>query len=359
MAAGDALRPEREREREALRVRRSSRSAAGPLRRRQSFFQGGELLSRRAGFGEDQRREDESSLKEKGLNMQPSRAVKNTFPVSTENFTCEHLKFSSLATSKFMKRSFKDEKGEYLKTLEEAVSMKYIDLMEENEMASERKCRDLLKNLFSDMNKRLQNGEYIKSGGYELYCRDRDSIVKQYRREPNKGVRAEAVLNEFLNEQGTEANSILHTDTKLTENERQIKEEKENAALLEQKYKEEEEKKIERERMIVAEKERHEDRVRQMEEKFKQELEQQRQEMDRAIESKVKEREEMLNKGFKERAKNLEEEIKKLNNEKERIHGGGIFKDYVMPFLCPLVEMVPNLLMQRSMMKCLKKGFNR
>ncbi|XP_048020760.1 guanylate-binding protein 1-like [Megalobrama amblycephala] len=285
--------------------------------------------------------------------------VKNTFPVSTENFTCEHQKFSSLATSKFIKRSFKDEKGEYLKSLEEAISMKYIDLMEENEMASERKCRDLLKNLFSDMNKRLQNGEYIKSGGYELYCRDRDAIVEQYRREPNKGVRAEAVLNEFLNERGAEANSILHMDTKLTENERQIKEEKENAALLEQKCKEEEEKKIERERMIVAENERHKDMVRQMEEKFKQEMEQQRQEMDRAIESKVKEQEEMLNKGFKERTKNLEEEIKKLNNEKERIHGGGIFKDYVMPFLCPLVEMVPNLLMQRSMMKCFKKGFNR
>ncbi|ROJ13899.1 hypothetical protein DPX16_19774 [Anabarilius grahami] len=52
---------------EVLRVRRFSRSAAGPLRRRQSFFPGGKLLSRRAGFGEDQRREDESSLKEKGL----------------------------------------------------------------------------------------------------------------------------------------------------------------------------------------------------------------------------------------------------------------------------------------------------
>ncbi len=66
--------------------------------------------------------------------------------------------------------------------------MRYIDLLEENKMASERKCRDLLKNLFSDMNKRLQDGEYSQSGGYELYCRDRDAIVEQYRREPNKGV---------------------------------------------------------------------------------------------------------------------------------------------------------------------------
>uniref|UniRef100_A0A671L8L4 Guanylate-binding protein 1-like n=1 Tax=Sinocyclocheilus anshuiensis TaxID=1608454 RepID=A0A671L8L4_9TELE len=244
----------------------------------------------------------------------------------------------------------------------EAVSMCYTDLLEENKMASERKCRDLLKNLSSDMSKRLQDGEYSQSGGYELYCRDRDAIVEQYRREPNKGIRAEAVLEEFLKEREPEANSILCMDNKLTENEKQmnskfILEEKENAALLKQKLKEEEEKRIESEKMMETEKVRHEDRVKQMQESFNKEKEQQQQEMDRAIESKLKEREEMLKKGFKDEAYNLKEEIKKLKDEKERSHGGGgIFKDYVMPFLCPLVETVPNLLMQRSMMKSLKKG---
>uniref|UniRef100_A0A671L2D3 Guanylate-binding protein 1-like n=1 Tax=Sinocyclocheilus anshuiensis TaxID=1608454 RepID=A0A671L2D3_9TELE len=288
--------------------------------------------------------------------------LKKTLPISIEKLTCEHQKFSSLAIAKFTKRSFKDEKNEYLKTLEEAVSMCYTDLLEENKMASERKCRDLLKNLSSDMSKRLQDGEYSQSGGYELYCRDRDAIVEQYRREPNKGIRAEAVLEEFLKEREPEANSILCMDNKLTENEKQmnskfILEEKENAALLKQKLKEEEEKRIESEKMMETEKVRHEDRVKQMQESFNKEKEQQQQEMDRAIESKLKEREEMLKKGFKDEAYNLKEEIKKLKDEKERSHGGGgIFKDYVMPFLCPLVETVPNLLMQRSMMKSLKKG---
>uniref|UniRef100_A0A673IYJ0 Guanylate binding protein 1 n=1 Tax=Sinocyclocheilus rhinocerous TaxID=307959 RepID=A0A673IYJ0_9TELE len=286
--------------------------------------------------------------------------LKKTLPISIEKLTCEHQKFSSLAIDKFTKRSFKDEKMEYLKKLEEAVSMCYTDLLEENEMASERKCRDLLKNLSSDMNKRLQDGEYSQSGGYELYCRDRDAIVEQYRREPNKGIRAEAVLEEFLKEREPEANSILCMDNKLTENEKQMNKEKENAALLKQKLKEEEEKRIESERMMETEKVRHEDRVKQMQESFNKEKEQQQQEMDGAIESKLKEQEEMLKKGFKDEAYNLKEEIKKLKDEKEHSHGGGgIFKDYVMPFLCPLVETVPNLLMQRSMMKSLKKGLKR
>ncbi|XP_048046214.1 guanylate-binding protein 4-like [Megalobrama amblycephala] len=43
--------------------------------------------------------------------------VKNKFPVSVDDISSEHQKFSSLATAEFMKRSFKDEKGEYLTKL--------------------------------------------------------------------------------------------------------------------------------------------------------------------------------------------------------------------------------------------------
>ncbi|XP_073705468.1 guanylate-binding protein 3-like [Garra rufa] len=261
------------------------------------------------------------------------KEVKSMLPVSIENMTCEHQKFSNLATSEFTKRSFKDENKEYMKNLEEAVGNFYVDLLEENEMASERKCRDLLKDLFSEMNKRLQDGEYSQPGGYELYERDRDANVEQYRREPNKGVRAEAVLEEFLKERKPEANSILCMDNKLTENEKQIKKGKEKEALLEQKSKEEEEKRIECERMMEAENARHEDRVKQLEEKFKKEQEQQQQELDRAIQSKLKVHEEMLKKGFKDEADSLKEEINKLNDEKKNLQGGNFFKDYVMPFL--------------------------
>uniref|UniRef100_A0A673IS64 Guanylate binding protein 1 n=1 Tax=Sinocyclocheilus rhinocerous TaxID=307959 RepID=A0A673IS64_9TELE len=268
--------------------------------------------------------------------------VKNKFP-----------KFSSLATAEFMKRSFKDEKGEYLKKLMEDIDMYYVGLLQENEMASERKCSDLLKNLFSVMNKRLQDGEYSQSGGYELYCRDRDAIVEQYRREPNKGVSAEAVLNEFLKERGPETNSILYMDTKLTENDRKIEEEKQKNALMKQKLKEEEEKHIESERMMQAEKERQKDQMRQMQEKFNKEKEQQQQEMDRAIESKLMEREEMIKKDMKEKADLLNEEITNLKKEKES--AGGFMKEYVMPLLGAVAEILPTFLNYRVLMKGFKK----
>ncbi|KAI7809834.1 guanylate binding protein 1, partial [Triplophysa rosa] len=178
--------------------------------------------------------------------------VKNKFPVSVTNITSEHQKFSKLASSEFMKHSFKDDKGDYLKELVKVINDYYENLIEENEMASERKCKELLKDLFSDMNERLQNGEYSQCGGYEIYCRDRDAIIAQYRREPNKGVKAEAVLNDFLNLRKAEANGILYADKMLTENDRKFQEEKEKAALLEQKCKEEKETRIKVERMLEA-----------------------------------------------------------------------------------------------------------
>uniref|UniRef100_A0A673INL4 Guanylate binding protein 1 n=1 Tax=Sinocyclocheilus rhinocerous TaxID=307959 RepID=A0A673INL4_9TELE len=260
--------------------------------------------------------ENQTAVQE-ALKVYQGGMEEKTLPISIEKLTCEHQKFSSLAIDKFTKRSFKDEKMEYLKKLE--VSYKFI----KNEMASERKCRDLLKNLSSDMNKRLQDGEYSQSGGYELYCRDRDAIVEQYRREPNKGIRAEAVLEEFLKEREPEANSILCMDNKLTENEKQMNSTVEVILSLSfhiLSLKEEEEKRIESERMMETEKVRHEDRVKQMQESFNKEKEQQQQEMDGAIESKLKEQEEMLKKGFKDEAYNLKEEIKKLKDEKEHSH---------------------------------------
>ncbi|XP_073705734.1 guanylate-binding protein 3-like [Garra rufa] len=279
--------------------------------------------------------------------------VKNKFPVGVDDISSEHQKFSSLATREFMKRSFKDEKREYLNKLKEDIDTYYMCLLQENEMASEKKCRGLLKDLFSEMNKRLQEGKYSQSGGYELYCRDRDTIVEQYRREPNKGVSAEAMLNEFLNERGPEANSILYTDTKITENDRKIQEEKEKNALLQQNLKEEEEKRIESERMRKAEMERQEDQIRQMQEKFNKELEQQQQEMERAIECKLNEQKDMLKKGFDEKADLLNEEITNLKKEKES--SGGFMKDIVMPLLGTVTELLPSFLNYRVLMKGLKK----
>nr|XP_055059168.1 guanylate-binding protein 1-like [Misgurnus anguillicaudatus] len=235
--------------------------------------------------------------------------VKMKFPVNVTDVTQEHQNVSRLATSEFTKRSFRDENQEYFIKLEEKIGQYYIILLEENEMASERKCKELLKDLFSNMNERLNNGEYSRCGGYKVYCRDRDAIIEQYHSKPNKGVRAEAVLNEFMNERVAEANNILFIDEQLIKREKEIQEEKEKKILMEQKCKEEEAKRIESELLLEAEKKRQEEMKIQMEEKFKKEMKQQRQKINIELESKLKEQADLLNKGFEEKTNHLHQQI--------------------------------------------------
>nr|XP_055059189.1 guanylate-binding protein 1-like [Misgurnus anguillicaudatus] len=281
--------------------------------------------------------------------------VKNTFPNSMENITSEHLKSSSLAISEFTKRSFKDEKAEFLTKLEEDIREYYVNLLGENDMASEGKCRELLKNLFSEMSGRLTNGEYSQCGGYEVYCKDRDAIIEKYYSEPNKGVKAEAVLKEFWENRADEAKIIIDADKKLTENDRKIQEEKDKAALMAQRCKEEEEKLIQSEQLREAEKKRQDEIKTQMEEKFKEEMEKQKNEMDRALESKLKEQEELLNKGFKDKADLLGQEIDSLKNGNQKVSAAGIVRDFVMPLLTSSLEVIPSILMQRSTLRALKR----
>ncbi|XP_036418332.1 guanylate-binding protein 1-like isoform X3 [Colossoma macropomum] len=235
----------------------------------------------------------------------------------------------------------------------EAVDKHYAVLLHENIEVSEKKCQELLSDLHEEMNKNLQQGVYTKPGGYELYCRHRDSIITQYHIQPNKGVKAEDVLEEFLRARNVEANSILQTDKKMTENEKKIQEEREKAALIEQQKKAAEEKQMEMAQVMQVEKESHQERLQQMKEKFEEEKRLQQEELNKAVESKLAEQKDLLEKGFKEKAKLLDQEIEQLKKEKESSGSGSIFKDYVMPIVHAATDIFSTFLQYKLMRKAM------
>ncbi|KAF7692587.1 hypothetical protein HF521_010197 [Silurus meridionalis] len=177
--------------------------------------------------------------------------VKSLFPISLSEFSAKHQEISNMATTEFMKHSFKDEEQEYFKKL-----------------------------------------------------------------------MAEEVLERFLNGKSAEAKLILQTDEQLTENEKKIQEEREQAVLLEQKYIVEKEKKLEIENMMQEEKVHNEQRLQQLERKYEEEKIQQQQELERALENKLKEQKELVEKGFEEKAQLMGLEIQQLKQEKEKQSGG-------------------------------------
>ncbi|KAK7130464.1 hypothetical protein R3I93_019954 [Phoxinus phoxinus] len=266
--------------------------------------------------------ENESAVKE-GLQVYQSgmEKLKDSFPVELKDVSSEHQHLSSLATQTFMKRSFRDTDGKYLKSLEENINKLFDGYLCQNEQASKRRCEDLLSLLSEPMTEKLKQGFYAKPGGYDLFCKDLEDIVKNYNNQANKEVKAEEVLEEFLKQKSVESKAILQADKKLTEKEKKIKEEIEKTALLEQEIKAKEEKQRQLEEKMEAERKSNKESMRQMKEKMDEEIRLQREEAERAMDSKLREQADLLEKGFKEKADKMSQEMevfKRQNAEAER-----------------------------------------
>ncbi|ROL49845.1 Guanylate-binding protein 1 [Anabarilius grahami] len=265
--------------------------------------------------------ENEAAVKE-GLEVYQSgmEKMKDSFPLELKNVSSKHQRLSKMATQTFMKHSFRDTDGKYLKSLEENVNKLFDGYLCQNEQASKRRCEDLLSSLSAPMTENFKQGSYAKPGGYDLFCKDLEDIVKKYNSQTNKEVKAEEILEEFLKQKSVDSKAILQADKKLTENEKKIKEEREKAALLHQEVKAKEEKQRQLEEKMEAEKQSNEERMRQMKVKMDEELRLQREEADRAMDSKLREQAALLEKGFKDKADRMGqemEEFKRRNAEAE------------------------------------------
>ncbi|XP_061094350.1 guanylate-binding protein 1-like isoform X1 [Conger conger] len=239
------------------------------------------------------------------------------FPVNVQEMSRQHRLCDSLATKTFMSRSFKDDSGEHLKALAEAIAEHYAELLCQNEQASKDLCRNLLAQLSAPMGKKMQEGFYAKPGGYELYCADNDAVVAQFRSTPNKGVVAEEVLEEFLKEKSVESNSVLQADNKLSEQEKRIHDEKQRVAILEQEKRRETERLELAQKMLRDQEESHQETILQLQVKKQKEAAEAMRELEQAMESKLQEHERLMAKGFQRKEEALKEEIQELKNNME------------------------------------------
>ncbi|XP_031418236.1 guanylate-binding protein 1-like isoform X1 [Clupea harengus] len=262
--------------------------------------------------------ENQSAVKA-GLQLyeQGMGGLSKTFPTDLGTVSAEHHRLSTMARQEFLKRSFKDEGGKYMTQLEEKVSQISEQLFAMNMEASEKLCRKLLLDLYGPMAANIQQGRYSKSGGYEIYCRDRDAMVAKYRQHGKKGMKGEEVLEKFLQERNAEANSILKADETLTESDKKMAEAREQARVQEQKVKAEEQRSQDLQRALEDERRSQEERMRRLEEKMEEEKKLQHEELERALESKLKEQREMMEKGFKDKAETMGQEIEQLKKEQK------------------------------------------
>ncbi|XP_062312414.1 guanylate-binding protein 1-like isoform X1 [Osmerus eperlanus] len=256
---------------------------------------------------------------EEGLKLYQScmEPLKTRFPVDMDQMSDQHQRADQQATQEFMNRSFKDGNGEFLTMLANGIAKNYAELLIQNDDASEKKCQGLLRDLSTPVSQKIQEGFFATPGGYELYCDLHDKLVAQYRSTPNKGIRAEEVLERFLKEKSVESNSILQADQKLTDSEKMIHEERERAAVAEQEVKVEQEKRLQLERESEERERSYQESVTQMEAKMELEANQMKWEMERALESKLEEQKKLHERGFLEKETDMKEEITALRHKME------------------------------------------
>ncbi|XP_071019843.1 guanylate-binding protein 1-like isoform X2 [Oncorhynchus clarkii lewisi] len=228
--------------------------------------------------------ENSSALEKAKAYYQQSMAELVVFPTETQQqLSMVHASMEREAVAIFMNSSFKDEEQKYQK-----------ELMVQ-----------------------LRKGSYMTPGGYKHYCDDLKMMTSEYRSTGGKGVKAEEVLKEYLNDKESTGQAILSADQSLTEAELKAEEEKAKREASEQEKRTMEEQIRVQEMLMDDQKRTHEEHKKQLLEKMEADKENAKVEYNRVLEAKLKEKEDLLKEGFHCKAQEMEAQIKDLRKEQE------------------------------------------
>ncbi|XP_008583410.1 PREDICTED: LOW QUALITY PROTEIN: guanylate-binding protein 4-like [Galeopterus variegatus] len=221
------------------------------------------------------------------------------------------------ALAVFMERSFKDNTGEFQKKLVDTIEKKKEDFSLQNEEASVKYCQAELKQLSEPLMESISKGNFSVPRGHNLYLEAKKNIERGYKLVPRKGVKANEVLQNFLQSQVATETSILQSDKALTDGEKATAAEwaKKEAAEKEQELLRQKQK--EQQQMMEAQERSFQENMAQLEEKMERERENLLREQERMLEHKLKVQEELLTEGFKKKSEELNKEINQLKQKIE------------------------------------------
>ncbi|CAI9151937.1 unnamed protein product [Rangifer tarandus platyrhynchus] len=229
-----------------------------------------------------------------------------------------HAACEKEAIAVFMEHSFKDENQDFQKKLVIMIENKKDDFLLQNEEASDRYCQAELKKLSEPLKMSISEGTFFVPGGHHCYLEARNKLEENYKLIPRKGVKANQVLQSFLQSQAGEEAAILQADQALTDADKAMAEEhtKRQAAemkqdLLTQKLSDEKQK-------MEAQGRSHKEHVAQLKEKFMMERENLLREQEAVLEHKLKMQKQLLTEGFERKANELYMQILQLQKEIER-----------------------------------------
>ncbi|XP_047583782.1 guanylate-binding protein 6-like [Lutra lutra] len=241
-----------------------------------------------------------------------------TLPTDTlQELLDVHADCEREAIAVFMKHSFKDDKQDFQKTLVELIKDKKEHFVQQNEEASLKYCQSRLDEMSQVLMESISAGTFSVPGGYKLYREAKESIERKYSQVPRKGVKANEVLQSFLQSQASIEESIWQADKALTDGEKAIAEERLSKEAAEREQEMLKQKLLEQQQQMEAQQRSLQENIVQLEEKMKKERENLIKEQNMILDHKLKVQRDLLNEGFRKKSEEMNEEIKQLKSRVE------------------------------------------
>ncbi|XP_036901346.1 guanylate-binding protein 6-like isoform X2 [Sturnira hondurensis] len=237
------------------------------------------------------------------------------FPTDTlQELLDLHAACEREAIAIFMEKSFKDEKQEFQKKLAKIIKDKKDGFMLQNEEESVKYCQATLDQLSVALMESISAGTFSVPGGHKLYLEAKEKIEGDYCKVPRKGVKANEVLQKFLQSQMAIEKSILQADKALTDGEKAMAEERARKEAAEKEQELMKQKLQEQQQQMEAQKKSMEENIAQLKEKLERDRENMIREQNMMLEHKLKVQEELLKDGFRKKSEEMNAEINHLKN---------------------------------------------
>ncbi|XP_008152966.2 guanylate-binding protein 6-like [Eptesicus fuscus] len=232
----------------------------------------------------------------------------------------------------FMENSFKDDNQEFQKNLVEIIKDKQDKFLLQNEDASVKYCQDKLEQLSKSLMEDISAGIFSVPGGHKLYIETKERIEQDYWQVPRKGVKANEVLQRFLQSQAATENSILQGDKALTDEMKAMAAERAKKEAAEKEQELLRQKLQEQQQQMEAQMRSREENMLQLKEKLERERENILREQNMILEHKLKVQEDLLREGFKKKCEDMNAEISHLRNMIDSIQNDN------SPFITKIME---------------------
>ncbi|XP_061875863.1 guanylate-binding protein 1-like [Colius striatus] len=215
----------------------------------------------------------------------------------------------------FMARAFEDDISTFQLQLLHQVEENKGKFLKDNEQASREKCEAALRHLSQGMERQIRAGVYRAPGGYQLFRKDHKELLKRYRELPGKGVKADAVLLEFLQGRKKLVENILTTDLSLTQEEKKMKSAQEQNEIDELKKKVQRKEEAAKKQKLQNLSRSWDEYTKCLRKKLHLSSEIQLEENQKMIRLKTEEEEALRREGFDEKAKHMQMVKEKLEEE--------------------------------------------